>query len=121
MVQNRKALTVLDAYFHSAKKNNDGMSLEQSFQKYLQKQSIPFHRTSFKKKEIKKIIITFHIPTDMHCACVSALTRSFRILRALQKKPNICFQYLSISLQALTQIYRSPKSVCTVSKRKKQI
>ena len=55
----------------------------------------------------------------MHCACVSALTRSFRILRALQKKPNICFQYLSISLQALSQIYRSPKSVCTVSKRKK--
>ena len=45
----------------------------------------------------------------MHCACVSALTRSFRILRALQKKPNICFQYLSISLQALSQIYRSPK------------
>ena len=46
MVQNHKALTVLDAYFHSAKKNDDGMSLEQSFQKYLQKKSIPFHRTS---------------------------------------------------------------------------
>ena len=54
----------------------------------------------------------------MHCACVSALTRSFRILRALQKKPNICFQYLSISLQALCQIYRSPKSVKKREKNK---
>ena len=54
MVPNRKALTVLDAYFHSAKKNNDGMSLEQSFQNYLHKKSIPFHRTSFKKKKFKK-------------------------------------------------------------------
>ena len=46
MVQNHKALTVLDVFFYSAKKNDDGMSLEQSFQKYLQKKSIPFHRTS---------------------------------------------------------------------------
>lgn len=54
MIQNHKALTVLDAYFHSAKKNNDGMSLEQSFQKYLQKNQYHFIELAFKKKKLKK-------------------------------------------------------------------
>ena len=55
MVQNRKALTVLDAYFHSAKKNNDGMSLEQSFQKLIYKNNqYHFIELAFKKNKLKK-------------------------------------------------------------------